>query len=157
MNSVPDVNESGRLIVSAGDDVLAIIADDLRNKALIDGNMLSWVRSGYAVSYETDEATWIPSEFTAPKPAPTPKPAPKKRKPNTPQQHWKAGDTVYLSWSHLSNLGRQTLTTYRLTRGVVEEFRMGQGIHKTVGVRFNGDPELTWLASHELTSAAEAE
>lgn len=68
---------------------------------------------------------------------------------------WIAGDRAYLSWLQLSENSKRELSQYRTTAGTVECWRRGTGIRKTVGVRFNSDPELTWLAPSELSRVPE--
>jgi hypothetical protein len=67
------------------------------------------------------------------------------------EQGQKLGERVYLNWSKIAPSAAQHLSQYRLTPGVIEHFRGGQGVRKTVGVRFNADPELTWLAPDETS------
>ena len=65
---------------------------------------------------------------------------------------WKQGDIVFVAWRDLaSDNARAYLEEKREAMGVVEEFRSGPGIRRTVGVRFDTDAYLTWCAPAELS------
>lgn len=88
------------------------------------------------------------------------KPRVSKRKPHNAQpaiEHqgddeteFTVGEQVYLNWPTLSDPLRLNLSSQRLAKGQIVEFRSGKGVRRTIGVRFNSDPELTWLAPAEI-------
>jgi hypothetical protein len=159
------LDHDGTVAVAISDDC-AQIDDGLRDI------MLTWIRDGKTIRFvreplppETVKAALASIEPKPKRPyTRKPKPVRQARKmhatePATtdfPADARHAQDSkVYLSWSNLSERLKVALSTYRTTPGVVEAYRAGRGVSKTYGVRFNSDPELTWLAQDEIASTAE--
>ena len=137
---------------------LGQINDMADNHTIVMDTLNIWLRAGAAVQLKQNGAP-ATLKLIDPKPA-APKPAPKKA-PKAPSKaaktEWRQGATVYLCWSQLPLDPKTHLSAYRHAKGIVETFRGGPGVTKTVGVRFGGDPELTWLRPTELTATPEVD
>jgi hypothetical protein len=134
----------------------------------LESALLDLVRRGFAVTY--DNATSAPLVLPAPSIEAPAERAPQRarqaqrRKPGpalaaiiaarrhpTSAKTWNKGDIVFIAWREISTGARVRFTEKREAMGVVEEFRVGRGISRTIGVRFDSDAELTWLAPRELS------
>lgn len=129
--------------------------------------VLGALRDGFAISYErngtTDEGQLKASPVaTKPRRVVKPgKPAKTSRKARrghasdplaTREDTYAIGDAVYLAWSELEAKRQVRLSQYRMTKGVVAEFQSG---FRSIGVRFNGDPDVIWLRRRELARVPE--
>ena len=142
----------------SGTDIAHVNAvDDLHQCVMTTVD--TWLQAGLTVTLRRDTPV-VAAPTVAPKPVIAPKPAPKKA-PKAPSKaaktEWRQGATVYLCWSQLPLDPKTHLSAYRHAKGIVETFRGGPGVTKTVGVRFGGDPELTWLRPTELTATPEVD
>lgn len=130
-----------------------------------------WLRDGLTVTLRRDTPVAVGAVTTTPvvthsKPTTTKaKPA---KMPTAKHSHyvrvdslrdcrWNVGDAAYMNWSVLPVETKTHLSQYRMVRGIVSEFRRGNGVTKQVGVRLNGDPELTWFRATELTDSPEVD
>lgn len=138
-----------------GVKVAALFQDDTE---YVNSQIVQAIKAGMNVVYEVGGAEVLANGRRAAVSEPKPQPA-WKRKPmatkatKTPaltSDDVKEGDVVYLNWLQLSNAAQLELGTKRMSKGTVTEFRKGQGIRKTVGVRFDDDPELTWVTPGDL-------
>jgi len=68
------------------------------------------------------------------------------------KEDYAIGDTVYLAWSGIEAKVQARMSQYRMTKGIVVEFQSG---FRSIGVRFNGDPELIWLKRSEISRVPE--
>lgn len=124
--------------------------------------LIGALRDGFAVSYETNgialEGAHAP---VATKPPRVVKPGKPGRKPARAgakdpfaqrKEDYAIGDTVYLAWSGIEAKVQARMSQYRMTKGIVVEFQSG---FRSIGVRFNGDPELIWLKRSEISRVPE--
>lgn len=129
--------------------------------------LIGALRDGFAVAYETSGTTAHPHQAAAPvatKPSRVVKPkrsAKVGRKQNRAhagdpfaqrKEDYAIGDTVYLAWSEIEAKVQSRMSQYRMTKGIVVEFQSG---FRSIGVRFNGDPELIWLKRSEISRVPE--
>lgn len=126
--------------------------------------LLGALRDGFAVSYETNGTTANAHQAAAPvatKPSRVVKPGKPGRKPARAgakdpfaqrKEDYAIGDTVYLAWSGIEAKVQARMSQYRMTKGIVVEFQSG---FRSIGVRFNGDPELIWLKRSEISRVPE--
>jgi hypothetical protein len=68
---------------------------------------------------------------------------------------WKQGDVVFLAWSSMSASQREAYDDMREAMGTVETFRRGQGIRRTVGVKFDTASDINWFTPDELSETCE--
>jgi hypothetical protein len=68
---------------------------------------------------------------------------------------WKQGDVVFLAWSSMSASQREAYDDMREAMGTVEAFRRGQGIRRTVGVKFDTASDINWFTPDELSDTCE--
>jgi hypothetical protein len=68
---------------------------------------------------------------------------------------WKQGDVVFLAWSSMSASQREAYDDMREAMGTVEAFRRGQGIRRTVGVKFDTASDINWFTPDELSETCE--
>ncbi len=156
-----------RYIASSGGGQIAMIHDDPEYPALVKDTLAFWLQRGLMIHMESITPAAKPVKPAAPvkrpyhrKQAAVVKPS-HKAKPAEPDKYsvikgnWKKGDKVYLNWLELPDANRVHLSQYRNAVGIVEEFRGGRGVRNTVGVRFNDDPELVWLAPKMCSNSPE--
>lgn len=122
------------------------------------------LREGFAVTFEKNGTTPEGNHAAAPvatraprvvkrgKPGQKPKKAVVFKSTNPADNKYHIGDTVYLAWSAIEAKHQVRMSQYRMTKGVVAEFQSG---FRSIGVRFNGDPEVIWLKRSELSRVPE--
>lgn len=126
--------------------------------------LIGALRDGFSIAYESAMTTAHPHQAAAPvatKPsrvvAPG-KPGRKQKRANASdplaqrKEDYAIGDTVYLYWSAMEAKVQARMSQYRMTKGIVVEFQSG---FRSIGVRFNGDPELIWLKRSEISRVPE--
>ena len=139
------------------------INDSVELHTIVMQTITTWLEYGLLIQLQKDTMTTIkpvskPIAFV--KPADKRGPY-KKAKPESqpePIDHindWSLSNKVYLKWDALASSEIAHLSQYRNAQGVIDDFRGGSGVQKTIGVRFNADPELTWLRPGELTRTME--
>ena len=157
----------------SGTDIAHVNAvDDLHQCVMTTVD--TWLQAGLTVTLRRDTPV-VAVPTVAPKPVIAPKPAPKqpiKAKPakmptakhthyvrvdSLPDCKWSTGDAAYMKWSVLPVETKTHLSQYRMVRGIVSEFRCGNGVTKQVGIKFNGDPECVWFRVNELTDSPEVD
>ncbi len=146
-----------RFIASNGSGQIAMIQDDPEQHTLVDETITFWLQRGLMIHMERIAPAAKPVKAAPAKRSHHRKPAAVKSLPveEDGNNGWKKGDKVYIRWSTIAAYTRVHLSQYRTTQGVVAELRSGQGIRKTVGVRFNGDPLSEWFAPAELSHLLE--
>lgn len=151
-----------RFVASNGSRQIAMIQDDPEHHTLVDETITFWLQRGLMIHMEriapsAKPVMVVPSKRSHHrKPATIVKSSPKKGKSQPVEADaWKEGDKVYIRWSAIPPYTRVHLSQYRTTQGVVAELRSGQGIRKTIGVRFNDDPLSEWFAPGELLHSPE--
>ena len=122
------------------------------------------LREGFTVTFEKNGTTPESKRAAAPvatraprvakrgKPGPKPKKAVVFKSTNPADDKYHVGDTVYLAWSEIEAKNQVRMSQYRTTKGVVVEFQSG---FRSIGVRFNGDPETIWFKRVELARVPE--
>lgn len=143
-------------IATLDNQTIGTITDMPEHHSLVMDILGAYLQAGASIHLNRNGVT-APVQViqAAPK---TVKPIKKPAKEETrlmPPPAWSVGARVFLKWSVIKDIDRVTLSTYRTTPGVVVELRRGTGIQKQVGVRFNEDPELTWLRPAELSGVPE--
>lgn len=153
VNAAPPI---GYFVCSNSGFEIARFADS----AFLDpvAHLFPLVRSGCTLSYENlampvmvpTKTVELKSTFAQRKRDPkATKTAKQPRSKGSPK--WEQGDTVYLNWPSIASHRRTNLTTVRMSKGTVHEFRGGQGIRTTVGVQFGKPPDLLWLSPDDLS------
>lgn len=102
--------------------------------------LIGAIRDGFSIAYESAMTTAHPQRANASDPL-------AQRK-----EDYAIGDTVYLAWSAMEAKVQSRMSQYRMTKGIVVEFQSG---FRSIGVRFNGDPELIWLKRSEISRVPE--
>lgn len=125
------------------------------------------LRDGFAISYEEDRTTTPVNREASPvatkpprvvKPGKSAKTGRKGKRAHASdplaarEDAYAIGDAVYLAWSEIEPKHQVRLSQYRMTKGVVAEFQSG---FRSIGVRFNGDPDVIWLRRRELARVPE--
>jgi len=150
-------------IASLNSMTIGTIVDTPDHHSVVMDTLSVWLQAGASVHLSRNGVT-APVKVVEPAPVavavarPAPKKVMKKHAPKAksdPASIWSIDDTVYLKWSALAYDIQVHLSTYRQSKGVVADFRMGIGAQKTVGVRFGNDPELIWLRPAELVGSPE--
>ena len=147
-----------KYIATLDGEQIGQINDSVELHPIVMQTITTWLEHGLLIQLQKDTMTTIkPVAFV--KPAKPAKPA-KSAKKNKPVEiesigDWSLSDKVYLKWDALPTYEIAHLSQYRNAQGVIGDFRRGAGIRKTVGVRFNSDPELTWFQPGELTRTME--
>ena len=139
------------------------INDSVELHTIVMQTITTWLEYGLLIQLQKDTMTTIkpvskPIAFVKP----ADKRGPYKKAKPEPQPEsinriddWILTDKVYLKWGALASSEIAHLSQYRNAQGIIGDFRGGSGIQKTIGVRFNADPDLTWLRPGELTRTME--
>lgn len=126
--------------------------------------LIGALRDGFAVAYETNGTAPAVHREASPvatrasrvvkrgKPGRKPKNSVALLATNPAGDKYAIGDTVYLAWHEIELKLQVRLSQYRMTKGTVAEIQSG---FRSVGVRFNGDPELIWFKRRELSRTPE--
>jgi hypothetical protein len=147
-------------IATFDERTIAVVNDDILRGTVVNDLVIACLRNGLQVHYADEPAPNVPVvqiQHPKPKQIAPPKRHYKRRKTSVKPasaSEFNEGDHVYLAWSNLNDKLKLEMSQYRMTAGVVEDFRSGLGVQKTIGVRFNSDPELTWLRASELARSA---
>ena len=152
-----------KYIATLDGEQIGQINDSVELHPIVMQTITTWLEHGLLIQLQKDTMTTTkpvskPIAFVKPAdkrgPYKKAKPEPKPE----PIDHigdWSLSDKVYLKWDALPTYEIAHLSQYGNVQGVIGDFRRGAGVRKTVGVRFNSDPELTWFQPGELTRTME--
>lgn len=70
---------------------------------------------------------------------------------------WKFGDSCYLKWDELTLAQQVKLSNYRVTKGMIGEFKHRRGVKYGIGVKFGDDPDMIWLSKKQICHGPDVE
>lgn len=132
-------------------DNITLSIDDIPTNVSLAVLITKFARDGYMITYRSGTPLVVPKKKTITPVKAKAKAKPKFKSMKADPTEWPVGTKVWLAWGALSQAKQQHLSQYRTLHGFVEDTRGGQGIRDTVGVRFNSDPELTWLQPDQVS------
>lgn len=139
-----------KFVASLHGEQIATLNDHPDASYTIAGMVADWIRQGWAIVYQCEQA---PATVDPPTHGPKVRRVKRHERsapPQLPEPQAGSGH-VYLRWSALSDEQRLTLSSYRTTPGMIVERRHAVG----TCVRFDNNAELVWLPGKCLTRVPE--